>query len=64
MVWDVTDYKLDITKLKDNLTKNIEKIDKIFYWHDENLKIISEGEEKDIGDILNLKDNILEKLEY
>lgn len=61
---DVTDYKLDITKLKDNLTKNIEKIDKIFYWHDENLKIISEGEEKDIGDILNLKDNILEKLEY
>lgn len=61
---DVTDYKLDITKLKDNLAKNIEKIDKIFYWHDENLKITLEGEEKNIVDILNLKDNILEKLEY
>jgi CRISPR-associated protein Csh2 len=61
---DVTDYKLDITKLKDNLAKNIEKIDKIFYWQDENLKITLEGEEKNIGDILNLKDNILEKREY
>jgi CRISPR-associated protein Csh2 len=61
---DITDYKLDITKLKDDLAKNIEKIDKIFYWQDENLKITSEGEEKNIGDTLNLKDNILEKLEY
>lgn len=61
---DITDYKLDITKLKDNLAQNIEKIDKIFYWQDENLGITSEGEERNIGDILNFKDNILEKLKY
>ncbi len=60
----ITDYKLDIVKLKDKLARNIEKIDKIFYWHDENLKITSDGEEKNIGDILNLKDNMLEKLQY
>lgn len=61
---DITDFKLDMSKLKDLLAKNIDKIDKIFYWQDENLKITLEGEEKDIEDILNLKDNILAKLEY
>ena len=61
---DITDYKLDVTKLKENLAKNIDKIDKVFYWQDENLKITSGGEERPIEEILNLKDNILAKLEY
>ena len=61
---DITDYKLDVTKLKENLAKNIDKLDKVFYWQDENLKITSGGEERPIGEILNLKDNILAKLEY
>ena len=61
---DITDYKLDVTKLKENLAKNIDKLDKVFYWQDENLKITSGGEERPIEEILNLKDNILAKLEY
>lgn len=61
---DITDYKLDVTRLKDTLTENAKKIDRIFYWHDKNLRIISEGEEKNIEHILNIKDITLEKLEY
>jgi len=61
---DVTDFKLDITKLKDIFAKNIDRIDNIFYWQDDDLKITSEGQEKKIEDILNLKDNLLIKLEY
>lgn len=61
---DVTDFKLDITKLKEIFAKNIDRIDNIFYWQDDDLKITSEGEEKKIEDILNLKDNLLIKLEY
>jgi len=60
----VTDFKLDVTKLKDIFVKNIDKIDKIYYWQDDDLRITSEGEEKRIDDILNLKDNLLVKLEY
>jgi CRISPR-associated protein Csh2 len=60
----VTDFKLDITKLKEIFAKNIDRIDNIFYWQDDDLKITSEGEEKKIEDILNLKDNLLIKLEY
>ncbi|RKD31274.1 type I-B CRISPR-associated protein Cas7/Csh2 [Thermohalobacter berrensis] len=50
---DISEIKIDVTKLVKHLEDNKDRIESIYYFADPNLEIYQEGEEKEFKDIFN-----------